>query len=72
MVMIISTLYLLIAGFSVVAGTAIAMAAVGVAAPVVASGESAFDMVIDFLNALLEGVMVVVEAVADIFGSLFS
>jgi uncharacterized membrane protein len=63
-----SGLYVLFAGFQVVAVAAMVCATAGVAAPVVASGEGVLEVLVGILEALLDGIMGIFEAIAGLFG----
>lgn len=68
--MLCTFVYILIAGFSMAAGVALAVAVVGIATPVMVAGGGFVEMIVSFFEALLEGVLAIFEFIGDLFSSL--
>lgn len=70
-VLLIAGLYILIAGFQIVAVAALVCAAAGVATPVVISGDGLLEMISGIFEAILDGIMGILEAIGSFFSGLF-
>ncbi|VUD69451.1 hypothetical protein TDB9533_04821 [Thalassocella blandensis] len=68
--LISSIIYILFAGFEVIATGILITSLAASAVPVVVAGEGLVEILVGILEALLEGVMVVVECIASIFSGL--
>ena len=63
--------YILLVGIEVVAMGAIVLALIGMAVPVAMSGEGVLAIVAGVFEALVEGVLVIFEAIANAISGLF-
>jgi len=70
-ILICSVLYVLIAGVEAIALGAIAVSLVGAATPVVISGEGILGIFSGIIEALFDGVMLLVEGIANAISALF-
>lgn len=70
-VLIGSVVYLLVAGFQVLATSVLVCSVVGVATPVVFSAHGLLEALMGVFEALTDGVMAILEAIASIFSGLF-
>lgn len=66
-----SIIVLLVAGFNGYMTTLLATGALGLAAPSVMSGDSLFEIIVDFFEALLEGIADIVAGIVDAISSIF-
>ena len=64
--------FMVIAEFSIAAASVIGVAVVGLAAPAVAGGQGVLDTLLAFVEALIDGVMTLVENVCNAISALFS
>ena len=71
LVLICALIYILAAGLEKVAATLIVVSIISAAAPVVYAGGSVLEIFVGFLEALLEGIMLIVEGVTNILSSIF-
>jgi hypothetical protein len=60
-----------VAGFGLVSGGLLALAAFGVATPCILTGESVSEIVLGVVELVVESIGTLVEAVVDFFSSLF-
>ncbi len=65
--LIASVLYLLLAGFQPLALAALICASAGVATPAVASGGRIAEVITGILEAILDGLSAIVDAIASLF-----
>lgn len=63
--------WVLLAGISLVSGSLLASAAVGLVIPCILSGESVSEVALGLVDLLIESISTLVEAVVDFFASLF-
>ena len=66
-----SIMFLLIAGFELVAAGALALALVGLATPVVMGSGGVVEVLLGILEAIAEGVLAIFEGIANAFAALF-
>jgi len=71
LVLLCSVIYMLIAGVKVAALGAIAVSLVGAATPVFIMGEGFMDVLTGVFEAVFEGIMVIVEGIAEFISGLF-
>jgi hypothetical protein len=71
MVLLLTGLYILLAGFHIAALALLLSATAGVVIPVVLSGVGILEMLSGIFEAMLDGIMAVFEAIADFFTGLF-
>ena len=69
--LIVSLIYVLVAGFEVVALGAMAIAIAGVATPVVLSGEGVLEVLFGIVGAIIDGVMIIIEGITNAISGLF-
>ncbi len=67
-----SLVYVLVVGINLYVGAALAAAVLGLGAPSALEGESLIEIVVGFFESILDGVMEVIEAVAEFVSSIFS
>ncbi|KAA3637990.1 MAG: hypothetical protein DWP95_13570 [Proteobacteria bacterium] len=70
-VLLCSLVYMLVAGVKMVALSAMVASLAGAATPVMMAGEGVFAILSGILEALFEGVMVIIEGIADFISGLF-
>lgn len=70
-VVIVSVIYLLVAGLNVFALAAVACSVVGLAAPVAMAAESVLEAVAGVFEAIADGISAILEAIAELIGGLF-
>lgn len=70
-VLVFSGLYILFSGFQAVAVAALVCAAVAVATPVMVTGEGGLEILTGILDAFLDGIMGIFEAIASFISGLF-
>jgi len=71
LVLICALVYILVAGLEKVAAVLIVVSIISAATPVVYAGGNVLEMFVGFLEALLEGIMLIVEGVTNILSSIF-
>lgn len=71
-VLFCSLVYMLVAGMNIVALGIVVSSVVGMAAPVMLSGEGVLDILTGFFEAVFEGMAVIVEGIAGFLSGLFS
>ncbi|AKS41153.1 hypothetical protein [Wenzhouxiangella marina] len=67
-----SACFMLIVGLHVIAISALLVSVAGLATPVILSGEGIVDMISGFFEAILEGLLAIVEGITEFFSGLFS
>lgn len=67
-----AAIYIVVVGFNSVAMAAIAISVAGAAAPIVQSNEGIWEIVVGTFEAMIDGVVAVVEGIASAMASLFS
>jgi len=67
-----AAIYIVVMGFNSVAMAAIAISVAGAAAPIVQSDEGIWEIVVGTFEAMIDGVVTVVEGIASAMASLFS
>ena len=67
-----SFIYILVAGFNLFVGAAMAAAIFSLGVPSVEAGESFFEVVTGFFEAFFDGVMEVVSGILDAISSIFN
>lgn len=67
-----AAIYIVVMGFNSVAMAAIAISVAGAAAPLVQSDEGIWEIVVGTFEAMIDGVVAVVEGIASAIASLFS
>lgn len=70
-VLIGSLLYVLVAGVEAIALGAIALSLLGAATPVVLNGEGILEIFVGIAEALIEGVMVIVDGIITAISGIF-
>lgn len=71
-VLFCSLVYMLVAGMNIVALGIVVSSVVGMAAPVMLSGEGVLDILTGLFEAVFEGMAVIVEGIAGFLSGLFS
>ena len=71
LVLICALVYILVAGLEKVAAVLIVVSIISAATPVVYAGGNVLEMFVGFLEALLEGIMLIVEGVTNILSRIF-
>ena len=71
LVLIVSVVYVLIAGINLASTLVLVSAFGGLAGPAVASGGSVLECVTDIFEMFVEGIQSIFEAIAGIFSSIF-
>lgn len=71
-VMTASVFAILIGGFNMITGAAIALAVVSIAAPIVIGGGSFIEMVVAVFGAILEGILTLVEGIVNAVSGMFN
>ena len=66
-----SVIYMLVAGVKIAALSAMVISLAGAATPVIMAGEGFVSVITGIFEALFEGVMVIIEGVADFISGLF-
>jgi hypothetical protein len=64
-------IYIFMAGFQFAAVAALVCCTVAVATPVFLSGEGILEVISGIFEALLDGLMAILEAIASVFADLF-
>lgn len=67
-----AAIYIVVVGFNSVAMAAIAISVAGAAAPLAQSNEGIWEIVVGTFEAMIDGVVAVVEGIASAIASLFS
>ncbi|MCF3096857.1 hypothetical protein EHZ86_05885 [Aeromonas australiensis] len=67
-----SATYIMVMGFSSVAMAAMAISVAGAAAPLVQSDEGFLEIVIGTFEAMIDGVVAVIEGISSAIASVFS
>lgn len=62
------SIYVLFAGFNLIASLVLISSFSGLAAPAVMAADSAFECVTGFFEALLDGLLSIFESIGNIFG----
>ncbi len=62
------SIYVLFAGFNLIASLILISSFGGLAAPVILAAESALECVTGFFEALFDGLLSIVESIGNIFG----
>lgn len=70
-VLVISIVYVLIAGFELIALTAIACSLTGVAVPVALAAEGALEALAGIFEALIDGIVAIFDAIASLIPDIF-
>lgn len=70
-VLLCSLVYMLVAGVKVAALSVMIASLAGAATPVILAGEGFMDVLTGIFEALFEGVMVIIEGIADFITGLF-
>jgi len=70
-VLMASVVYMLVAGFKVVALNTIVISLAGAATPVIMAGEGFVSFITGIFEAVLEGVLVIIEGIADFISGIF-
>lgn len=71
-VLLCSLIYMWVAGVKIAAMGVMATSVIGLATPVVLSGEGILDMFTGIFEAVFEGIAVIVEGIAEIISGFFS
>lgn len=66
-----SVVYILVAGFHSVAMAAVALSIAGVATPVALSDDGPLEILLGTLEAIIEGVLTIVEGITGAISSMF-
>ena len=69
---IFSIVYILIAGVDALSTLVLLAAIGGLTGPAVVAGEGILEIIVGIFEMFLEGIGSILEAIADVFGSLFS
>ena len=67
-----SLIYILVSGVHMAALAMVVTSAVGLATPVVLSGEGFMDIITGLFEAVFEGIAVIFEGIADFISGIFS
>ena len=67
-----SVIYMIVAGFNLFVGVAMAAAVLSLGGPSVAAGDSILELVAGFFEALLDGVIEIVAGIFDAIASIFN
>lgn len=70
-VVIVSVVYMLVAGLNVFALAALASSAVGIAVPVAMAAEGVLEALAGLFEAIADGIAAIFEAIASLIGDLF-